>query len=176
MKNLTLHLDHYVASALWPLVCASVPLSLGHRTVGTYNSPTRLALSALFAVGVRLLVVVAFGVGHTQAALTYTSSGTFVPPVGVTSIQVECWGGGGAGGAARCATSSHSGGGGGGGGAYTKATGITVTPDGSYTVTVGAGGASSSGTSTDGGTSSINTSAAVIDRKSTRLNSSHLGI
>lgn len=64
---------------------------------------------------------------------TYTASDTWTCPAGVTSVDVECWGGGG-GGYAGSDT------GGAGGGAYSKKTGIAVTPTTGYTVTVGAGG------------------------------------
>ncbi len=52
-----------------------------------------------------------------QNPRTFTSSGTFTIPPGVTTITVECWGGGGAGGGA---TGIVAGGGGGAGGAYVK--------------------------------------------------------
>jgi hypothetical protein len=74
--------------------------------------------------------------GYSQITQTYTTSGSFTVPAGVTSVTVEAWGGGGKGG-------SKSGGGGveyggGGGGAYAiKA--VAVTPGVSYTVTVGSG-------------------------------------
>lgn len=88
--------------------------------------------------------------------LTYTSSGNFIVPAGVTSITVEAWGGGGGGGG-----TNGSGGrarGGGGGGAYTKGTLTGLTPGSSITVTVGGGGAagnSTSGNAGDGGNSSV---------------------
>jgi uncharacterized repeat protein (TIGR02543 family) len=85
---------------------------------------------------------------------TFTSSGTWVCPPGVTSVTLELWGGGGAGGSA-ITSSGHCGGGGGGGGAYVQYTSVTVSPGSSYTVTVGGGGTSSGGTSTGGGNSSI---------------------
>lgn len=63
---------------------------------------------------------------------SFTTSGVFIVPSGVTSIVVECVGAGGDGGG--------NGGGGGGGGAY--ASGIyTVTPGDTLTVNVGVGGA-----------------------------------
>jgi len=68
---------------------------------------------------------------------TYTASGTWVCPSGVTSVDVECL----AGGSGGRRPSGGSGGRGGGGGAYSKKVGITVVPGNSYTVTVGAGGA-----------------------------------
>ncbi|QQS22956.1 DUF2341 domain-containing protein [bacterium] len=62
----------------------------------------------------------------------FTTSGTWTAPVGITSVDVEVWGGG--------AGGSYYGGGGGGGGAYSRKNSITVTPFSTYTVTVGAGG------------------------------------
>ena len=69
-----------------------------------------------------------------MATDVYTSSSSWVAPAGVTSVDVECYGGGGGGSASTTRL-------GGGGGAYAKQTGISVTPGNSYTVTVGAGGA-----------------------------------
>jgi fibronectin-binding autotransporter adhesin len=69
------------------------------------------------------------------ASVKFTSSGTFTPPAGITSVTVECWGGGGAGGGAQ-RTFANSGGGGGGGGAYAKKLNIPVTPGTPYTVTI----------------------------------------
>ena len=73
----------------------------------------------------------------SQTAITFNSSGTFIPPAGVTSIKVECWGAGGAGGGA---TGNPAAGGGGAGGAYVRNNAITVIPGQSYTFTVGTGG------------------------------------
>lgn len=69
---------------------------------------------------------------------TYTASTTWVAPTGVTSVQVECWGGGQAGANGTFIT----GGAGGLGGYYVLTSAYTVTPGTSYTVTVGTGGAS----------------------------------
>jgi hypothetical protein len=74
-------------------------------------------------------------VSASETTDTFTSSGTWEAPAGVTSVLVECWGGGGGGGKG----SEGNGGGGGGGGAYSSAT-LSVTPNNSYTVVVGAGG------------------------------------
>ena len=70
---------------------------------------------------------------------TFTSTGTWVCPVGVTSITVECWGGGGAGGGSVTVLAPNAGAGGGGGG-YTKRTSVSVTPGNTYNVIVGQGG------------------------------------
>ncbi len=74
---------------------------------------------------------------------SFTSNGSFSVPKGVTQITVECWGAGG-----RGATMTSNGrGGGGGGGAYARSV-ISVTPETSYNVTIGAGG---SGATLNGG-------------------------
>ena len=66
---------------------------------------------------------------------TFTTSGTWTAPPGVTEITVEVWGGGG-GGAAPSGNTGH---GGGGGGAYAMQV-IPVVPGTTYSFTVGAGG------------------------------------
>ena len=91
---------------------------------------------------------------NAQTSQTYTSSGTFVVPAGVTSVQVEAWGGGGRGGSRQ---SNIGGSGGGGGGAYAKKV-ITVTSGSSYTVTVGSG----STTNSPGGDSWFNTNTTIL--------------
>lgn len=79
----------------------------------------------------------------------FTTTGDWTAPTGVTSVDVECWGGGGGGG--NGADRNTGGGGGGGGGGYVKKLSIPVTPSSSYTVTIGAGGSSA----TAGGNSSF---------------------
>lgn len=68
---------------------------------------------------------------------TFTTTGAFVGPVGVTSANVSCWGGGAGGGGA---TVDNRGGSGNGGGAFSSGD-IPVTTGTIYTVTIGAGGA-----------------------------------
>lgn len=81
----------------------------------------------------------------------FTTAGTYswTCPAGVTSLQVECWGGGGAGGGA-VRSSANAYGGGGGGGAYAKST-LTVSPGVSYSIVVGAGGPHTTATITSSG-------------------------
>lgn len=74
---------------------------------------------------------------------TFTASGNWTAPAGVTSVDVEVWGGGGGGGGQNRNTD---GGGGGGGGAYSRVAGIAVIPGTTYTVAVGAGGSGGTGT------------------------------
>jgi len=55
-----------------------------------------------------------FQQGNSQVSQTFTSSGSFIVPAGVSSIKVEVWGGGGAGGGVT--TNGTYGGAGGAGG------------------------------------------------------------
>lgn len=74
-----------------------------------------------------------------QGKQTFTSSGTFTVPAGITSIDVFCVGGGQSG--APGTTGSNYVGGPGGGSGYTATKkGIMVSPGQQYAVTVGAGG------------------------------------
>jgi len=100
-----------------------------------------------------------FGFPQTQSQ-TFTTSDTFTVPAGVTNVTVEAWGGGGAGGAA---TGNPSAGGGGAGGSYVKNTSITVVPNTSYTVTIGAGGlGNNTGNGGAGGSSWFNTTGTIL--------------
>ncbi len=74
------------------------------------------------------------GDGKTVATFSTVGSGTWTIPAGVSEVEVLVVGGGGGGGA-----TSTSGGGGAGGVYYNPE--VTVTPGGSYTIAVGAGGA-----------------------------------
>lgn len=92
---------------------------------------TALALQSLI-FGYFLLLGLNTTSLHAQEAV-YTASGSFTVPNGITKISVECWGGGGAGGSV---TGKNTAAGGGAGGSYAQKT-VTVTPNLSYTVTVG---------------------------------------
>lgn len=71
---------------------------------------------------------------------TYNSgSGNFTVPSGVTSVQIEVWGGGGGGGGGGAGSGSNGASGGGGGG-YCKKNALTVTPGDLIAYVVGAGG------------------------------------
>jgi subtilisin-like proprotein convertase family protein len=103
-----------------------------------------------------LLLLCGFGV-QAQTSQTYNSSGTYVVPAGVTTVQVEAWGGGGAGGGTN--SGSNRGGGGGAGGSFTRNTSVSVTPGASITVTVGTGGVGVTGAAgPSGGTSTFGSS------------------
>jgi hypothetical protein len=85
---------------------------------------------------------------------SFTSSGTFSVPSGVSSVDVLVVAGGGGGGAYRQTTSNfYTGAGGGGAGGLIFRPGFPVTPGGTVTVTVGDGGVTGSpnvGTSNSG--------------------------
>lgn len=70
-----------------------------------------------------------------QATETFSSSGTWTAPCGITSVVVQAWGAGGKGGS----STSQRGGGGGGGGAFSKKV-VTVTPGTTYRITVDVSG------------------------------------
>lgn len=70
--------------------------------------------------------------------VTYTSSGSWACPAGVTKVWVSGVGGGGGGGGGK---QGGSGGGGGGGGAKADRVSLTVATGTPYTITIGAGGA-----------------------------------
>ena len=72
------------------------------------------------------------------ATTTYTSSGSFLVPAGVTHVILWGMGGGGGGGGGGSFTTTASSGGTGASLGYTM---IAVVPNTSYTVTIGAGGA-----------------------------------
>ena len=74
-----------------------------------------------------------------QGQQTFTSSGTFTVPAGVTSIDVFCVGGGGAGHRGETGGSHHDGGRGGCSGCTSTRKGIAVSPGQQFPVTVGAG-------------------------------------
>lgn len=91
----------------------------------------------------------------SQTTDTFTASGSWTVPAGVTSVTVEIWGAGGGGGGSN---TNAAGGSGGGSGAYVSKT-MTVTPLTNYTFTIGtggAGGAAGSATGGNGGDSTIN--------------------
>lgn len=99
---------------------------------------------------------------YAQTTESFTSPGTttWTVPSGVTSIQVECWGGGGAGGGVNVTANIDQGaaGGGGKGGMYTLTT-LAVTPGSTLTISVGAGGTGTNGAGNAGSASWISTNA-----------------
>ncbi len=102
----------------------------------TNPSPRQATIASALA-----LVMLTFTANYASAVTEkFTTAGTvnWICPTGVTTVQVECWGGGGAGGSATKATGAtgNAGGGGGGGGAYAKLITVPVTAGNTYTVTI----------------------------------------
>ncbi len=126
----------------------------GAAAIGTYagvnTGPSNgLIVSGNVGIGTASPTVTA---GTPPGSQTFTSSGTFTVPTGVTSVKVTLAGGGaGGGGGQRRAASSPGcgcgggGGGGGGGGQYLQDQVVSVTPGQNITVTVGSGGAGGTG-------------------------------
>lgn len=75
------------------------------------------------------------------ALISTTGAGSRKVPAGVTSIDIEIWGGGGSGGGSNGTNDS----GGGGSGAYSKLDNESVTPGDTISYSIGAGGASVAG-------------------------------
>ncbi|MBK9160039.1 MAG: hypothetical protein IPM27_00465 [Nitrosomonadales bacterium] len=123
----------------------------GSRATATADRPRhRLSARSLLPLllGGTLL---AAATGTQAATTTFTASGNWVAPPGVTSVTVEAWGGGGAGGAA---TGNPAKGGGGAGGQYASKV-LTVVPGNTYAVVVGAGGIGGAGNGPVGGDSTF---------------------
>ncbi|MDO8367671.1 MAG: Ig-like domain-containing protein, partial [Saprospiraceae bacterium] len=112
--------------------------------VESKSSIKRILAVIVFTVGL-LLPTISFG---QVQIVTFNTPGatTWTAPAGVTTIQVETWGGGGSG--ANVTPPATAGRGAGGGGAYSRSI-ITVVPGTTYDLTVGAG----SSTAAVGGTS-----------------------
>ena len=90
---------------------------------------------------------------------TFTGTGSWVCPNGVTQATAECWGGGGTGGPA---TGNPARAGGGAGGQYAIKVVTGLTPGTTYTVTVGAASTAQTATVVAGNDSWFNTSGTVI--------------
>src|SRR5262245_61433581 len=82
------------------------------------------------AVGIALAILLS-GIIAQGTVTTFTTAGnmTWTCPAGVTSVQVECWGGGGGGGGVG---KDYNVGGGGAGGSYVRHTITPVTPGTTY--------------------------------------------
>jgi uncharacterized repeat protein (TIGR01451 family) len=104
-----------------------------------------LASSAAFFCTAALALAV-FGASqvHGQTVVTFSTAGnqTWTCPTGVTSVQVESYGGGGGSGGVGAHFAST---GGGAGGSYIRVTNVAVTPATVYQLTVGAGGTGGTG-------------------------------
>lgn len=140
-----------------------IPSSSQASVVGDGTNIVTSALMAsnnLYEISVAGPDAVKSALGHLGISVrgiqTFTSSGSFTVPDGVTTLYLSgCAGGGGGGGGGGNPTTGSSGGGGGGGGAGNIAINqsVTVVPGQTYTVTIGArgnGGANSGSSSSDG--------------------------
>ncbi|TBN00379.1 choice-of-anchor D domain-containing protein [Hyunsoonleella flava] len=101
-------------------------------------------ITFLFRFSILIVGILFSSVAFSQSQ-TFTSSGTFVVPAGVTSVNVAAWGAGGGGGD----EASNDGAGGGGGGGFRGGT-IAVTPGDNITITIGNGGAGATSNGNDG--------------------------
>jgi len=90
-------------------------------------------------------------VAGIRSTMEFIATGTWVCPLGVTTIYVDIVGGGGGGGGAFASDSSSGAGGGGAGGLINHE--VAVTPLTSYSIVIGAAGAAGSG---EGGTNGGN--------------------
>ena len=123
------------------------------------NSVLNRGLSQILKNSAQTICIVLGMLAGNAGATTdsFTASGTWTAPTGVTSVTVEAWGGGGAGGGA---TGNPAKGGGGAGGQYARRL-VTVIPGNTYAVTVGAGGTGSTGSGTVGVDSTFATNVVV---------------
>jgi hypothetical protein len=135
-------LKSYIVSAF----NGTTGITLASAYTGTTSSTATGTISSLtFAANYGVLRLVSDGTNWyakgdgTLTTVTFTSSGTWIPPQGVTSATVTGYGGGGGGGGGA-GNATNAGGGGGGGGAIQSTVTVTVTPSFGYVVTIGAGG------------------------------------
>lgn len=120
--------------SLLPFKISTYLFNLTNNSNSVANAYTGMMKTVFF--GFMFLFLLSAGQVIAQSQI-YTTNGTFTAPAGVTSVQVECWGGGGAGGGYN---QSNGTGGGGGGGAYVLASGVLVFPGITYNIIVGTGG------------------------------------
>ena len=113
--------------------------------------------------GMMVFAIIPFSLISLGQTKTFTASGTYVVPAGITSVIVECWGAGGGGGSSNTMSKSRGRGGGGGGGAYSSTT-IVVTPGNSYNIVVGTGGTGGvAGNGSAGGASTFDATSVVAN-------------
>lgn len=142
---------------------AYAPLFGGTTSTGPVQSGTvGTAGQVLTSNGASALPTFQAASASAVNAQTFTASGTWTKPAGVTYVKVQCIGAGGGGGGGQTGTSgtARSGGGGGGGGNITERTFLAADLGATETVTVAAGGTAGAasgaggagGNSTFGGT------------------------
>lgn len=134
----------------------------GLRVDITYNgSSTAPSIAGSYTVVATVVDAVYIGTATATLVIApnanlFNTAGpaTWTCPPGVTTVQVECWGGGGAGGSAfrtpNSGTVQYAGGG--AGGAYARVAAYAVRPGNIYYINVGAGGVAATGTLPAGNT------------------------
>ncbi len=126
----------------------AITLSYGQTTITSTNI-TKLATAPFLGWKLPTLRP-----GFASGVGTYTSNGIFMVPTGVSQVEVEVWGGGS--GSYASTQSYASGGGAGGGYARKRVTGLVAGQTIPITIgTGGAGGTTSGGAPSPGGTSSF---------------------
>ncbi|BCX47342.1 autotransporter-associated betastr and repeat-containing protein [Haloferula helveola] len=137
------------------------PYAFQRQTLQGTGFPAHLQPST-FTSALAFAAMLAWSSSADAGQDIYNTAGTtnWVCPPGVTSIQVECWGGGGAGGSGRkdnqTSTNSVQNGGGGGGGAYARTIAVPVTPGLSYTITIPPAAVSGSNGTTTNNSGAVN--------------------
>jgi len=123
-------------------------ITLASSYAGTTNATATGTINSLtFAANYGVLRLVSDGANWyvrgdgTLTYVSFTASGTFITPQGVTFLNVSAFGGGGGGGSGGAtSTAANAGGGGGGGGTIQSSTVFSVIPSTSNSITIGAGG------------------------------------
>jgi hypothetical protein len=112
----------------------------------------KIALPKTAGFCVVCFTVLFFGLTTAKAQIikNYTASGTWVCPVGTSTVLVKCWGAGGGGGGTAGGLLGTSSGGGGGGGGYASSV-IAVTAGTVYNITVGTAGTAGAASATTAG-------------------------
>ena len=108
------------------------------KTKKTYQVDRSIA-AAMLAVAVGLIPFAAPSALGVTVTTNTAGTTNWTCPAGVSTIQVECWGGGGAGGGGvhtSAGSNTSQNGGGGGGGAYAKRISVPVSPGNNYTITI----------------------------------------
>jgi len=120
--------------------------------------------TAVFYAVCCLFLFLGLSTGNAQTVKNYATTGTWVCPVGTTTVVVQCWGAGGGSGGANVGLLGSAGGSGGGGGGYASSV-VAVTAGTVYNITVGTGGtagAASAAQAGSGGPSWFNSAATVF--------------